>query len=91
MTLSQAMLSQQAGTGKGYFSRLFRSIFGLDLGLPLIEKALLGALVLMLGVSAIDAFYGHGVGDEEAIRLAKITAQQELMAQGPHPEEAKKQ
>lgn len=68
-------------TQKGYFTRLCQSVVGVGLGLSLIEKTLLLALLLMLGVSALDAFQGRGVGNQEAIRLAKTAAQQDLMAQ----------
>ena len=69
----------------GYEGRFLREARALRISL--IEKAILLSLVLMCLISAVDALSGRNVGNPEQLRMAKVQAQQELMAlragQGP--------
>jgi len=49
-----------------------------------LEKILFLSLVVMAFLFSIDAFVGHDVGNVKEIRLAKLKAQEELMAARPN-------
>lgn len=51
------------------------------LDLPLIEVVLLAAFVLSLLIGAIDTLRGENLGDNEAVKLAKHQAQDDMVAQ----------
>jgi hypothetical protein len=62
----------------GYEGRFLREIRGLRISL--LEKAILLSLILMCLISVLDTFSGRNVGNPEQLRMAKLQAQQELMA-----------
>ncbi len=62
----------------GYKQRVLKSAMRLDLSV--IEKTIIVLVLLMLGISSWDSLQGRDIGDKEQIRLAKLKAQQELMA-----------
>lgn len=63
---------------QGYSYRFLGELFSLRLSI--LEAALLTALVLMCLVSAVESMAGRNIGNHEQIRMAKLQAQQELMA-----------
>lgn len=62
----------------GYNGHFFAELRGLRLSL--LEKTLLISLILMCVISAVDSLVGRELGNEDALRTAKMQAQQELMA-----------
>jgi hypothetical protein len=50
------------------------------LRLSLFEQVLLGAMFLILTVTSLDALDGKNIGKNDALNLAKLQGQQELMA-----------
>jgi hypothetical protein len=80
-TYSERALSGRMQPSSGYFKRLIVALSGMDASLTMVEKCLLLTVLLMLGVCAVDAFHGMGVGNEDAIRMAKLQGQQEITAQ----------
>ena len=54
---------------------------GHQLPVSWLEKAILFSFILMCLISAVDAFMGRDVGNSDQLRMAKLHAQQELMAQ----------
>jgi hypothetical protein len=62
----------------GYNGNFFQEMRGLRLSS--LEKTVLLSLILMCLISAIDAFNGRDVGNQEQLHMAKLQAQQELMA-----------
>ncbi len=63
---------------EGYIEHVLKELR--QFRLPTIEIALLGALVLMCLISAIDSMTGRDVGNYEQLRTVKLQAQQEMMA-----------
>ena len=53
---------------------------GVRVSISLLEKAILFSLVTMCLISAADALRGHDVGNRDQLRMARLQAQQELMA-----------
>lgn len=62
----------------GYNGHFFQEMLGLRLSL--LEKTVLLSLILMCLISAVDSLVGRDVGNQEQLRMAKLQAQQELMA-----------
>lgn len=50
------------------------------LSLSVFEQVLIGAMLLVLAVASIDAVEGRHVGKSDALAVAKLQGQQELMA-----------
>lgn len=50
------------------------------LRLSLLEKVLISSLVLMCLISVVSAMSGRDIGNTEQLKMAKIQAQQDLMA-----------
>ena len=63
----------------GYRNRFVERMMQLDISV--VEKALMLTVLFTLVVSAYDTMQGRNVGDPDVIRLAKLKAQQEWMAQ----------
>jgi hypothetical protein len=51
-----------------------------SLRLTILETTLISSLVIMCLISAISAMSGRDVGNSEQLKMAKLQAQQELMA-----------
>lgn len=62
-----------------YRKRFIRSFIGADLSW--VEKTVLTTIIVMLSISVYDALQGHNIGGTERVHLAKVQAQQDLMAQ----------
>ena len=50
------------------------------LKLSLLEKVLISSLVLMCLISAVSSLSGRDVGNSEQLKMAKLQAQEDLMA-----------
>lgn len=61
-----------------YHKRLLENFRCPDL--TLVEKTLLGVVLMMLVLNSVSLLATKDVGDLEEVRLAKLQAQQELMA-----------
>jgi hypothetical protein len=57
---------------------LSRKVLGLDL--TAFETALFAALLIMCAIIVVDNLSGRDVGSYEQVKLAKLQAEQELMA-----------
>jgi hypothetical protein len=62
----------------GYSSRLLAEMRHLHLSL--LEKVLIASLLLVCLISSISSMYGRDIGNSKQLQLAKIQAQQDLMA-----------
>jgi hypothetical protein len=62
----------------GYDGHFFQQLRGLQMSS--LEKTILISLILMCVMSAVDAFNGRLSGNHQQLRMAKLQAQQELMA-----------
>ncbi len=63
----------------GHFLKEIRS-----LRLSALEQTLIASLVLMCLISAASSLTGRNVGNPQQLKLAKLQAQQELMALRTH-------
>lgn len=52
-------------------------------GVCYLEKMLFVSLIVMTCICSVEAYVGHDVGNVDEIRLAKLKAQEELMAVRP--------
>lgn len=62
----------------GYSEHFLTEMRGLKLSI--LEKILISSLVLMCLISAADSLTGQDIGSLEQLKMAKMQAQQELMA-----------
>lgn len=69
----------------GYNGHFFTELRSLRLSI--IEQTLIACLVLMCLISAVSSMYGRDIGNTEQLKLAKLQAQQELMALRTHQSE----
>ncbi len=62
----------------GYSSHFLTEVRKLKLSL--LEKVLLSSLLLMCLISVLSAMSGRDIGSTEQLKMAKLQAQQDLMA-----------
>jgi hypothetical protein len=70
--------SRKMKSCQGYSGRFFEEMR--NLRLSLLEKFLITSLVLMCLISAADSLMGRDLGNFEQVKMAKLQAQQEMMA-----------
>jgi hypothetical protein len=63
----------------GYWSQFLPKMTRLELSM--VEKTLILTLLLSIIISGADTLQGRDIGNAQAIHMAKLQAQQEMMAQ----------
>ena len=63
----------------GYWSQFIPKMTRLELSM--VEKTLILTLLLAMLISGVDSLQGRDIGNPQAIHMAKLQAQQEMMAQ----------